>query len=61
MCTIIHKKGKIDLIQNQFPPIDFFFILRKLPKDETFISFANDYFDIGLLFCLFLRFANRVL
>ena len=44
-------------MQNQFPPIDFFFISRKLPKDETFISFANDYFDIGLL-CL--RFANRV-
>ena len=58
MCTLcIHKKGKIDLMQNQFPPIDFFFISRKLPKDETFISFANDYFDIGLL-CL--RFANRV-
>ena len=55
MCTIIHKKGKIDLMQNQFPPIDFFFILRKLPKDETFISFANDYFDIGLLFCLFFK------
>ena len=30
MCTIIHKKGKIDLMQNQFPPIDFFFYFTEI-------------------------------